>query len=122
MTTSYVKALDYWILVAGCGLAFLAALQPHVPGAYHLDGKLLLIGLLPYFVYSLAVALLRSLLVSLAGLVLLVVHAGLTCGVRITGEYAALLLITGPLVLSVLLVPLVIQAMRQPYGLQDDSD
>jgi len=120
MTTSYLKILEYLVIAAGVIVAFVSAFEPLAAEGYYLHAGILLVGLLPYFVYSLAVALMNSPLVTLHGVVLLIIHAWIVYAVRLTaaGESGVSLLVYGALVLSLVLIPLVILALRRPWGLQ----
>ncbi|MFP3872841.1 MAG: hypothetical protein ACLFQT_09730 [Thiohalophilus sp.] len=117
MTRRYLKVLEYLMIAAGVVVAFISAFEPLAAEAYYLHAGILLVGLLPYFVYSLAVVLMDRALVTLHGVVLLVIHIWMLAVVRFVPAeaYGISLLVYGPLVLSLALIPLVILALRQPW-------
>ncbi|MDR9435703.1 MAG: hypothetical protein RI563_02410 [Thiohalophilus sp.] len=120
MTNTRLKFVEYGMIVIGVLLAFIASFEPQLALGYHLHAGILAAGLLPYFVYSLAVTLKSGPLVTLHGIVLLIIHAWMIDAVRFVAQpdYSVSLLIYGPLVLSLVLIPLVVLALRQPWGLQ----
>ena len=118
METSFQsRRLGYSILLLGTALAFLAAVVPHYETGYRLAGSILLIGLLPYLVYGIAVPLLQKPLTVVVGSVLLVAHATLIIKDRFTQAAADndSLIYIGPLLLAILTLPLVIVALRQDW-------
>lgn len=124
MIMTYTKMLEYWIIVVGCVLAFISAFKPLAAIGYQLDTVVWVIGLLPYFVYSIAVVLMQSIVSALHGIALLAVHAWMVTNVRLieAGDYSSDLLISGPFVLSLALFPMAIMALRRPYGQLRDTD
>lgn len=120
---SYLKILEYLIIAAGVGVAFISAFERQLAVGYYLHAGILLVGLLPYFVYSFAAALKNGMLVTSHGIVLLIVHVWMVYTVRVmpAGEWGVSLLVYGPLVLSLALIPLVRLALRQPWGLQTSN-
>jgi len=121
MMTRYLNVLEYLLIAAGVVVAFISAFEPQPAEGYYLHAGILLVGLLPYFVYSLAVALMDRALVTLHGVVLLAIHIWMAAVVRfVPGEaYGISLLVYGPLVLSLALIPLVILALRQPWKMPE---
>ena len=119
--TCYLKALDYLMIAAGVVVAFISAFEPQPAEGYYLHAGILLVGLLPYFVYSLAVGLMEGVLVTLHGVVLLAVHIWMVAVVRfVPGEaYGVELLVYGALVLSLALIPLVTGALRRPWKMPE---
>ncbi|TDY01126.1 hypothetical protein [Thiohalophilus thiocyanatoxydans] len=120
MTTRYLKILEYLMIAAGAGVAFLSAFEPQPAGVFYLHAGILLVGLLPYFIYSFAVALMDRALVTVHGVVLLAIHIWMVSAVRFatTEAYGVSMLVYGPVVLSLLLIPLVILALRRPWGVE----
>jgi len=118
MTMTNAKVLEFGIIVVGCAMAFLASFNPQLAMGYHLDVGILLAGLLPYLVYSVAVVLLDGALITLLGIVLIVIHAWVIVNVRFVdaGGYSSDLLVNVPLILSVVMLPAAIVACRKPYG------
>lgn len=123
MANTRIKFVDYGMIVIGVLLAFIASFEPQAALGYYLHAGILAVGLLPYFVYSLAVALKSGALVTLHGIVVLIIHAWMIDAVRFVTppDYSVSLLVYGPLVLSLALIPLVVLALRQPWGLQESS-
>lgn len=121
MTNTRLKFVDYGMILIGVLLAFIASFEPQLALGYHLHAGILAAGLLPYFVYSLAVVLKSGALITLHGIVLLIIHAWMIDAVRFVTppDYSVSLLVYGPLVLSLALIPLVVLAMRQPWGLEE---
>lgn len=114
------KSIEYVIIALGVVLSFIGAFEQHAAQGVYLHAGFLLAGLLPYFIYSMSVALWRNVLVPLHGMILLVVHGWMIWSVRFVPapEYAPSMLVYGLLILSVLLLPLLFMALRQPWGLQ----
>ncbi|MFO8024159.1 hypothetical protein [Thiohalophilus sp.] len=123
MANTRLKLVEYGIIVIGVLLAFIASFEPQPVLGYHLQAGILAAGLVPYFIYSLAVALKSGALVILHGIVVLIIHAWMIDAVRFAGQpdYNVSLLVYGPLVLSLVLIPLLILALRQPWGLQESG-
>jgi hypothetical protein len=76
-----------------------------------------LAGLTPYLAYALVVCLLRRPITYVAGAVLLALHAWLVFNERFAGgaDYSDRMIYIVPLLYTVLLVPLVIRALREPW-------
>ena len=117
MDTTFYKTFGYGLVVIGCALAFVSSFTPQLALGYYLQLGVLLIGLLPYLVYSIAVALYESMLTIAFGLALIAAHTWMVFNVRfIEGSaYADGLLYYGPIILTVALLPLFIMALRVPY-------
>lgn len=124
MSMTYAKMLEYWIIVLGCVLAFISAFKPLAAIGYQLDTVVWFIGMIPYFVYSIAVVLMQSIVSTLHGIALLALHTWIVSSVRFVeaGGYSSDLLISGPFVLSLALLPMAIMALRRPYGQLRDAD
>lgn len=120
---SATKTFGYLMIAIGAILAFVSAFENQPAEGVYLHAGMLLVGLLPYFIYSIGVVLWNSALVTVYGLALLIIHAWMIWTVRIatTAEYGIVLLVYGPLILSLLLLPLVMLAWRQPWGLEQES-
>ena len=114
------RTLAYACIAAGVALAFVAAVIPHYGAGYHLDAGVLSAGLVPYFVYALALPLLHGALSTGAGLLLVAVHAGLVLRERFAqgAEYADGMIYGVPVVLAVLLLGLLWRALREPWGVE----
>jgi hypothetical protein len=116
-TQTHLRSSAYWIIVAGLLLAFLSAIIPFYQAGYRLMFSVLLSGMLPYLVYGIAVPLLRTGLILVAGLTLLAVHAWLVISERLIGgaDYSDGMIYYVPLLLAVALLPLPVMALRKPY-------
>lgn len=117
------QILAYTLILIGAALALLSAVVPHYAAGYRFDGGVLLSGLLPYAIYGLAAPLLRRPLTVVVGAIVVAVHAVLVFNERILqgGDYAAGLIYYGPVWLALLLVPLVVFALRQPWGAKPET-
>ena len=117
MNTRFYKLAGYGLVVIGCALTFVSAFTPQLALGYYLQFGVVLIGLLPYVIYSIAVTLYDSMLTIAYGLGLIAVHIWMVMNVRFIegGTYTDALLYYGPIILSVALIPLFIMALRVPY-------
>lgn len=117
-TRTLQRNLAYAVIVLGAGLAFAAAVVPHFTAGYRFLPGVLMSGLLPYLAYGLAVPLLRTRLTTLAGIILLGLHAALVVSERFIGgaDYSNGLIHTGPLVLALATLPLLVIGLSQPWG------
>lgn len=116
-TSSLPRTLGYSILLLGIALAFVAAVVPHYETGYRLAGGILLIGLLPYLVYGIAVPLLHKPLTVVVGIVLLIAHASLIISGRFmqAADGSDNLIYIGPMLLALLTLPLVFVALQQDW-------
>ena len=112
------RVLAYAVIVGGTGLAFVSAVVPHFTAGYRLEPGVLMSGLLPYLIFGLAVPLLRTSSTTVAGLVLLSLHAALVVAERFSGpvDYSDAWIHFGPWLLALALLPLVALGLRQPWG------
>lgn len=117
-TPATSRTLAYAVIVLGAVLTFAAAVVPYYGTGYQLRFGVVLAGLTPYFVYALAVPLLRGALTATVGLALVVLHAALVIRERFLqgADYSDGLIYIGPLVLAVVLLPLLWRALREPWG------
>lgn len=115
---SFQRYLAYAVIALGAGLAFLSAVVPHYSAGHRVLGGVLLAGLLPYLAYGLAVPLLRTALIGVAGIVLLCLHAALVAAERFVdgADYSDGMIYYGPLVLALAALPLLALGLRQPWG------
>jgi hypothetical protein len=105
------------VVAAGLVLALLSALVPFFDAGYVLQYRVLLIGMLPYLVYGVAAPLLPRGLAMLSGVLLLAAHAWLVVGERFIdgADYSDGLILYVPLLLTLVLSPLLLLALRRPY-------
>jgi hypothetical protein len=107
----------YSVIVAGTVLSFVSAVVPHYTSGYHFMFGVLAAGIIPYLMYALAVVLFKSNLTNGVGLVLLTLHAWLVFSERFIdgGKYADHMIYIVPLLFAVLLIPLFVRALREPW-------
>lgn len=118
------RTLAYACIAIGVALAFVAAVVPHYSAGYRLATGVLVAGLTPWFVYALALPLLRGALSTGAGLLLVAVHAWLVVRERFAqgADYADGMIYGIPVVLAVLLLALLWRALREPWGAEPAAD
>jgi hypothetical protein len=117
-TSSYAaaKTLSYAIIAAGLALAFVSSFIPFFNASYHLKTGILLAGMSPYLIYSIIAVLLRSWLTTVVGLIILALHMGLIFQQRfISNANNIEMIYYGAVALCVLLTPLMVVALRQPW-------
>lgn len=116
MTTTLSNTINFTIVAAGCALTFVSAFTAQYALGYYLDFEVVMIGLLPYLVFAVAAARLQGVLTTIHGVVLLAVHAWMVITIRLlTSGGSDEPLLYGPLILSVVLIPLLIMAVRTSY-------
>ena len=78
--------------------------------------SVLLVGLLPWCIYSIAVPLLANGLTNAAGLLLVIAHAVLVATERFNGggEYSNNTIYLAPVIMAVVVLPLAVIAMKRP--------
>ena len=120
-----VNVPGYTVLVIGLILSLFAAFVPHFTAGYRLNFLVFVTGMLPYLVYGIAVPLFRSGLVTLAGVIIVVVHAWLIFELRIVGngDYSDDRIYFVPMAAALAAVPVTILAMQKccKYT-RDDED
>lgn len=114
---SYSRPFGYGVVAAGFALAFVSAVVPFHEAGYRLMFGVFVAGLTPYLLYGLVVALLRHVMTTVAGAVLLLVHGGLVVVKRFLAQadYADGLIYVVPMLLTALLIPLFVRALREPW-------
>ena len=112
-----LRSAAYWVIVAGLLLSFVSAVVPFYHAGYKLLYEVMLAGMLPYLVYGIAVPLLRTGPVLVAGFLLLGAHTWLVISERFVAgaDYSNGMICYVPLLLSVALLPLPVMALRKPY-------
>ena len=102
----------------GVALSFASAVVPHYTAGYTLTTGVLLSGLLPYFVYGVAIPYLQGWVLSLPGIVLVVLHAALVARERFLdhADYGDGMIYIVPLVLALALLPVIYLALKRPWG------
>lgn len=104
----------YWILIAGVCLALVTAVLPHYATGHRLAAELLMVGLLPYFLYGLSTAYLSGWALLLPGLLLLGADLVVKLPAWIAvgqGEIPPALYVT-PLVTGLVIFPLYMVLLR----------
>ena len=115
-TAGYTPAPGYAIIIAGIVLAFVSAIVPFY-NADMLQVEVLTAGLLPYMIYGIAVVLLRHTFTTITGVVLLFLHAWLVVRERfeLGAVYNDVMIYIVPIAFALLLIPLAVVALRQPW-------
>lgn len=110
---SFSNPAGWGIILTGLALALVSAMTPHFGAGYLLKVDILLAGLLPYLVYSIAVPLLVGTVTTSVGIVLIALHTGLVISERfINGaDYSDNMIYILPLIMSVAVLPLVVIAL-----------
>lgn len=105
------------VIAVGVGLSFIASVVPHFSGAYELRFGVLLTQLTPYLIYAPAAFRLPDRAVTIAGTLLVLVHAGLVAMERFAGggAYEGPAIYAVPLLMALLLLPLLVRTARQPW-------
>lgn len=112
------RSIAYGIIVIGLILAFVSAVVPFYGTGYELMLSVLLSGLIPYLIYGIAIPFLNGGLLILPGLVLVAIHAWLVVSERFlkNADYSDGMIYYLPVVLAILLLPLILRALREPWG------
>lgn len=105
---SYANAPGYAFIFIGLTLSLISALVPHFEAGYRLTLNVFVAGMLPYMIYGIAVPLLRSPLITVAGLLIVAVHSWLVLNERFLdhADYSNGLIYYGPMLMAVLALPL----------------
>jgi hypothetical protein len=113
---THAKTFGYAVIAAGLVLSFVSAVVPHYTHHKLLFG-VLLVGLLPYLIYGVIVVFLNRTLTIAAGIVVLVIHAGIVIGKRFSDvvDYSDGLIYTVPIIVSLMLLPLAVMALGKPW-------
>jgi hypothetical protein len=112
---SYANTPGYLFILIGIVLSTISALVPHFEAGYTLMTSVLVTGMLPYLVYGIAVPLLRGVLTTVVGLVIIVVHAWLVFNQRVLGnaDYSDGLIYYVPMVMALAVLPLAVIALKK---------
>jgi uncharacterized membrane protein len=117
MTISLNKLISIAIVLLGCLLSFVSSFHDQYAEGYYIDFGVVMAGLVPYLIFGMAMYLREGVVTTMIGLVLLAVHLWMVYQQHfvIPGGSDGLLLF-GPPVLGILLLPLLIVAMRKGYA------
>lgn len=117
-TCTYQRCLPYALIALGLALAFISAVVPHFTAGHRVMAGVLLAGILPYLGYGLALPLLRSTLITVAGIILVGLHTSLVLTERFSGavDYSDGLIYYGPLALALATLPLLVIGLSRPWG------
>ena len=112
---SYANTPGYLFLIIGLTLSFISAFVPFFEAGYKLMTSVLIAGMLPYFVYAIAVPLSRSTMTTMLGLVIVITHALLVFNERFIGnaDYSDNIIYYGPIIIAVIVLPFVIIAIKK---------
>lgn len=108
----YSNPIGWAIVLYGLVLSFVSAFTPFFSTGYLIQLELMLAGFTPYLVYAIAVPLLASAATTTVGVGLAAVHTSTVIAVRFLGS-ADSLMYTVPAILSLLVIPLAIVALRK---------
>ena len=105
----------YTVILVGTILSLAAALVPHFDAGYRLLPLVFITGMLPYMVYSIAVPLLRSPVVTITGLVIVFAHTWLLIDQRFVDyvDYSDGLIYVIPMALILVAAPAAIIAIKR---------
>lgn len=111
------RVLGYGVIVAGIGIVCVSAMVPFYTAGYRLLFGVFMAGITPYLVYGLIVTLMPKLAVNIAGATLLILHTGTVVKERFLGgaDYSDGTIYLAPLAFTVLLLPLLVRALREPW-------
>lgn len=114
---SYAGGPGYWFIAYGLLLSCISAFVPFYEAGYTLMFSVLLAGLLPYLVYSVAVPLMRGSITTVVGIALVAAHTWLVINERFIGgaDYSDGMIYYVPMALSVAVLPLAVAAFRRPW-------
>lgn len=116
LTHAAANTLPYAVIAAGLVLAIVSSFVPYYDASYQLNAGILLAGLSPYLIYTIIAVLLRSMLTTVTGLIILALHSGLIFQLRfISTAECSVMIYYGPVALCVILIPLLVVALRQPW-------
>jgi hypothetical protein len=107
----------YGVIALGVVLSFLSAVVPFFTAGHQLLFGVFLAGVTPYLAYVLVVALLRRPVTNVAGAILVLFHGWLVISERYVGgaDFSDRSIYYVPLIFTVLLIPLVVRALREPW-------
>lgn len=106
----YANRSGWIVILYGISLSFIAAFTPFFEAGYLFKLDILMVGLLPYMIYVIAVPLLPGATNTSVGIALIVAHTALVVAVRFLGFSDSLIYIM-PVIMAVLVIPLVIVAL-----------
>ena len=108
----------YTVILAGTLLSLAASLVPHFDAGYRLMPLVFITGMVPYMVYAIAVPLLRSALVTAAGVLIVVAHTWLLFNQRFVDyvDYSDGLIYVIPTTLTIVAAPVAIIALKKSRG------
>lgn len=109
--------IRYGVILAGTVISFVSAVVPHYTAGYQLLLGVLVAGIIPYLIYAMIAVLFERGLTDVVGVVLLTLHLGLVINERFVAarDYTDSTIYVAPLVFAVLLIPLLIRALREPW-------
>jgi hypothetical protein len=112
---SYRNTPGYLVLTIGLLLSLTSALVPHFDIGYRLMLSVFVAGMLPYLAYGIVVPLMRGPVITMAGLVIVVVHAWLVIQQRFiaNADYSDGMIYYVPVMIAVAVTPFVIAAVKK---------
>lgn len=112
---TYRNTAGYVVILIGLVLSLVSALVPHFEAGYHLSFSVFAAGISPYLVYGVAVPLSRGAWMTIAGLLIVLIHAWLVYNERIigAGDYSNATIYYVPVMMAIAALPLVINAFKK---------
>ena len=112
---SYTNTFGYLVILTGLTLSLVSALVPHFEAGYRLAFRVFATGLSPYLVYGIAVPLYRGAWITIAGLLIVLIHAWLVYNERFIGaaNYSDATIYYVPLIMAIAALPLVFIAFNK---------
>lgn len=117
------RMFAFTLIAIGVTVSIVAAVVPHYTTGYRLMFSVLLIGLLPYLAYGLAVPFLRGWLLALPGVILVVLHTAVVVRERFldNADYSGGMIYFIPLALTLGMLPLIFLALKTPWGAEQPT-
>lgn len=112
---TYKNTVGYIVILTGLLLSLVSALVPHFEAGYHLSLSVFAAGITPYLVYGVAVPIYRGAWITIAGLLIVLIHAWLVYNERIIGaaDYSDATIYYVPLIMAIAALPLVFLAFNK---------
>lgn len=116
MNISISSAINYFVVLTGCLLSFISSFHDQYAEGFYIDVGVIMMGLVPYLIFAMAVYIRQGIWSTIIGILLLAVHVWMVYIQHfVSGGRADTLLLAGPPILGIILLPLLISAMRKGY-------
>jgi len=114
---SISNVINFAVVLLGCLLSFLSSFHDQYAEGFYIDVGVIMMGLVPYLIFGMSVYLRQGPLSTILGIVLLAVHMWMVYTQHfVFGGRADTLLLSGPPILGIILLPLLLSAMRKGYS------